>query len=167
MPTVHAPNARPVLPLPEHEPAVVLDGGLLVVDANRRWQSLHLPFASRSDVGRMVFRDPAAATFFVNRRHEEYDVVAALLDGIGTEHTREAAQAAVRDLRGRSPRFDALWGGLRVRQRLVDTYVVRHPDLGELTFDRRTARHDGLLLRVATPRPATSHLLPLLDHLPG
>jgi mevalonate kinase len=165
--TVHAPNARPVPALPEHEPAVVLDGGLLVVDANRRWRSLHLPFADLSDVGRMVFCDPAAASFFVDRTREEHDVVAALLDGSDTDATREAAQAAARSLRDQSPRFDALWRGLRVRQRLLDTYAIRHPDLGELTFDRRTVRLDGLVLRVATPRPATSELLPLLDHLPG
>lgn len=167
MPTVHAPNALSILPLPEREPAVVLDGGLLVVDSNRRWRTLHLPFADRSDLGTMVFRDPAAASFFVNRRHEEYDVVAALLDGVDDERTREPAQVAVRRLRQASPHFDRLWSGLRVRQRLLDTYVVRHPDLGLLTFDRRTVRHDGSLLRVATPHPATSELLPLLDHLPG
>lgn len=166
MPTVHAPNALSILPLPEREPAVVLDGGLLVVDSNRRWRALHLPFADRADLGTMVFRDPAAASFFVDRRHEELDVVAALLDGIDDERARETAQAAVHRLREASPHFDRLWNGLRVRQRLLDTYAVRHPDLGLLTFDRRTVRHDGSLLRVATPRPATSELLPLLDHLP-
>lgn len=144
----------------------MLDGGLFVVDANRRWRTLHLPFADRSDLGTMVFRDPAAASFFVDRRHEEHDVVAALLDASEAEHTREAAQATADRLREHSPRFEALWGGLRVRQRLLDTYAVRHPDLGDLTFDRRTVRHGGLTLRVATPRRATSHLLPLLDHLP-
>jgi hypothetical protein len=157
----------PALALPEREPAVVLDGGLLVVDANRRWRTLHLPFADLDDVGRMVFRDPAAASFFVDRRHEEHDVVAALLDAVDDEHTRQAARAAVRRLREESPRFESLWGGRRLRLKLLDTYAVRHPDLGVLTFDRRTFRRDGLLLRVATPRPATSRLLPLLDHLPA
>lgn len=165
--TVHVPNTRQVPALPESEPAVVLDGGLLVVDANRRWRSLHLPFADLSDVGRMVFCDPAAASFFVDRRREEHDVVAALLDGVDADATREAARAAARSLREQSPRFDALWRGLRVRQRLLDTYAVRHPDLGELTFDRRTVRRHGLLLRVASPRRTTAALLPLLDHLPG
>jgi hypothetical protein len=151
--------------LPEHEPAVVLDGGLVVVDANRRWRTLHRPFADLGDLGRMVFRDPTAASFFVDRRHEEHDVVAALLDAVDEEHTRQAARAAARRLREESPRFESLWGGRRLRLKLLDTYAVRHPDLGELTFDRRTVRRDGLLLRVATPRPATSRLLPLLDHL--
>jgi hypothetical protein len=163
---VPVPTVQPALALPEREPAVVLDGGLLVVDANRRWRTLHLPFADLGDAGRMVFCDPAAASFFVDRRHEEHDVVAALLDGADEEPTREAARAAVRRLRAESPRFESLWGGRRVRQRLLDTYAVRHPDLGELTFDRRTVRLDGLVLRVATPRPAASRLLPLLDHLP-
>lgn len=162
-----APTAQPAPPLPEHEPAVVLNGGLLVIDANRRWRSLHLSFADLSDVGQMVFRDPAASSFLVHRRHEEYDVVAALLDGISDDPTRTAARAAVRRLREESPRFDNLWVGRRVRQRLLDTYTVRHPDLGELTFDRRTVRRGGLVLRIATPRPATSRLLPLLDLLPG
>jgi hypothetical protein len=165
VPTV--PSLRPALALPEREPAVILDGGLVVVDANRRWRTLHLPFADPGDVGRMVFRDPAAPSFFVDRRHEEHDVVAALLDGAEEELTREAARAAVGRLRKESPRFESLWGGRRVRQRMVDTYAVRHPDLGELTFDRRTVRHGALLLRVATPRGATSRVLPLLDHLPA
>lgn len=162
-----APPTQPALPLPEREPAVVLNGGLLVVDANRRWRSLHLPFAASDDVGRMVFCDPAALSFFADRQHEEYDVVAALVESVGDEHAQEAARPAVRDLRAASPRFAELWEGRRVRQRLLDTYVVRHPDLGELTFDRRTVRRDGYLLRVAVPRPATSQLLPLLDHLSG
>ncbi|WP_454042204.1 MmyB family transcriptional regulator [Cellulosimicrobium sp. Marseille-Q8652] len=161
------PTTQPSLALPEREPAVVLDGGLLVVDANRRWRSLHLPLTFPHDLGRTVFCDPAAVWFFADRQHEEYDVVAALLDSLRDEHAHDSARAAVSDLRATSRRFADLWEGRRVRQRQLDTYAVRHPDLGDLTFDRRTVRRDGYLLRVATPRPATSRLLPLLDHLSG
>ncbi|WP_253874733.1 hypothetical protein [Promicromonospora umidemergens] len=38
-----APTAQPAPLLPEHEPAVVLNGGLLVIDANRRWRTLICP----------------------------------------------------------------------------------------------------------------------------
>jgi hypothetical protein len=152
--------------LPEREPAVVLDGGLTIVDANRRWRTLHLPFADRSDWGIMVFCDPEAASFFVDRRHEEYDVVAALRDGFRGEPAREAARRAARRLRRQSPHFDRLWTGRPVRARRQDTYAIRHPDLGRLTFDRRTFLHGDLIVRVAIPTRATSELLPLLDHLP-
>ncbi len=162
-PATGSPPARFPWQLPPDEPAVVVTGDLVVVDSNRRWRSLHSPFADLGDAGRMVFCDPAAATFFIDRRHEEHDVVAFLLDAVG----EAAARAAVHRLRQESPRFDRLWAGARVRPRMRDTYAVRHPALGTLTFDRRTTRRDGLLVRIATPRPAAAHLLPLLDHLPG
>ncbi|WP_157802364.1 hypothetical protein [Diaminobutyricimonas aerilata] len=145
---------------------MVLTSGLLVVDANRRWRALHLPFAERGDLAQMVFTDPAAASFYADLRHEEYDVVALLLDAVADERTRSEAEAAVDRLRERSARFDRLWAGPRVRPRLLDTYAVRHPDLGDVAFARRTVRGDGLVVRVSTPHPASARLLPLLDHLP-
>jgi hypothetical protein len=159
-------RARRSLPLPQGDPAVAVTGDLRVVDSNRRWRSLHSPFTDLGDIARMVFTDPAAATFFIDRRHEELDAIAILRAALGEEHGRDAARDTVRRLREESPRFERLWNATRVRPRLLDTYAVRHPDLGELTFDRRTAYRNGVLVRVATPRLAAARLLPLLDHLP-
>ncbi|WP_179950997.1 hypothetical protein [Xylanimonas oleitrophica] len=53
-------------------------------------------------------------------------MVAALLDGVDEERTREAACAAVRRLLEVIPRFESLWSGRRVRK-FRDTYAVRNP----------------------------------------
>ncbi len=144
---------------------MLLDGDLAVVEANPRWRALHLPFREQHNVARMVFLDPAAAAFYADLSREEHDVVAALSEGMRDAGTRRRTERVVDELLSQSGRFDALWRGLPVRLRRADTYVVRHPELGTLSFDRRTARHGGRLLRVAQPHPRTAELVPLLDHL--
>lgn len=156
----------PALPaLPEGDPAVLLTSTLDVVHANRRWTALHESLTENRNVARMVFLDPVASRFFVHRRHEQSDVVAALNDAGGDPKRREEIQSLIEDLAAGSPDFRRLCAGPRVRPLRRDRYIVRHPQIGLLHFVRRTRNAGPYLLRVCTPSAETDSSLALLDLL--
>jgi hypothetical protein len=157
---------RPALPgLTERDPTVVLTSGLDVVYANRRWSALHEPLIENRNLARMVFLDPLASRFFVHRRHEQSDVVAALNDAGGDWGRRAETQSLIEDLAAGSPDFRRLCAGPRLRPLRRDRYIVRHPQVGLLRFVRRTRQVGPYLLRVCTPAAETDRSLALLDLL--
>lgn len=113
----------------------------------------------------MVFLDPLAARFFVHRRHEETDVVAALNDVGRDRQQSEEIAALVDELAARSPDFRKLRAGPRVRPLRRDRYVVQHPQLGVLHFVRRSRQVGPYLVRVCVPTPEADRSLALLDLL--
>ncbi|APH43749.1 hypothetical protein BMW26_01355 [Microbacterium sp. 1.5R] len=151
--------------LPEHDPAVVLTSRLDVVHANRRWSALHEPLIEDRNIARMVFLDPLASRFFVHRRHEQSDVVAALNDAASDAARRAEMQSLVEDLDAGNPDFRRLYAGPGLRPLRRDRYIVRHPQIGPLRFVRRTRQVGPYLLRVCTPTSETDRSLALLDLL--
>lgn len=157
---------HPALPaLPERDPAVILTSGLDVVHANQRWSALHEPLTENRNIARMVFLDPLAPRFFVHRRHEQSDVVAALNDAGSDRERRAQIQSLIEDLAAGSPEFHRLRAGLRLRPLRRDRYTVRHPQVGLLRFVRRTRRVGPYLIRVCTPTAESDRSLALLDLL--
>jgi hypothetical protein len=157
-------STDPALPgLPTSEPAAVLSPALDVITANRRWRTLHAPLTDPTDTARSVFVDPVASRFFHDLAREELRVVAALdAAALRPEH-RDHVAALVRELRATSSRFAARRRGPAVRPLRRDTYVVDHPELGVLTFDRATEAYGPVLVCVAVPTGRAAQVVSLLD----
>jgi hypothetical protein len=151
--------------LPERHPSVVVSPGLDVVHANRRWAALHAPLRENRNIARMVFLDPLAARFFVHRRHEQADVVAALNEAGHDRQQREEIAALADELATGNQDFRRLRDGPPLRPLRLDRYVVRHPQLGLLHFVRRSHNAGPYLVRVCVPSSETAHSLTLLDLL--
>jgi transcriptional regulator with XRE-family HTH domain len=106
-------------------------------------------------------------TFFTNARYREmYVHWSAVAPGVVAAFRADAAQhpgdptfdRIVDDLSAISPEFVELWERHDVGPHLQSVKAVRHPDVGELVFDKTTAAvtdRPDLYLVLYNPRPGT------------
>lgn len=143
---------------------------------DRYWNLLAVNDATRQAFG---YRDTdlnCLVTFFTNSRYRDmYVHWASAAPGVVAAFRADAARypddtefgRIVHDLSAVSPEFDALWRNHDVGPHLQAIKAVRHPEAGELVFDKTTLAvtdHPGWHLVLYNPRPATG-TAERLDHL--
>ena len=148
-------------------PALVIDDVLDVLAENALGHALFGPFAAPRNLARMLFLDPAAATFYA-----EWDVAArstvASLRAAATPDDRRL-RALVDELSAGSTAFAALWSAHDVGVKRRDAKLLQHPQVGRLrlafeTFDVRSAPGQQLVVYQAEPGSRSADAL---DRLAG
>ncbi|MBE1534839.1 helix-turn-helix transcriptional regulator [Actinomadura algeriensis] len=109
--------------------------------------------AERPNLARMLFLDPHTRELYAEWGRKARAVVGNLRQVAG-RHPEDALLAAlIGELSMKSPEFTALWGDHRVRPCEADSYLLRHPLVGELTVTQQNlaiARSPGQTLTVVT-----------------
>jgi len=147
-------------------PALVLNRRLDILALNALARALYSPFEQTENLARMVFVDPAGATFFDDWDRSAQACVANLRLALGYDPHDGATLALVEEL-GVSPRFGALWAKNDARGKTHEAKAFVHPDVGRLTlefssFDVRGAAGQQLIVYRAEPASASDHALRLL-----
>lgn len=118
-------------------PAFVINGHMDLLACNQLAERLLVRCAStlatRRNVARMIFTDPAARDYFV-----DWDAVAREACGhlrLAAGHLMQdpAFQQLIDELGAASPQFHALWLAHDVRQKAHGIKRLRHPVVGHLT----------------------------------
>lgn len=165
--TTVAPELRVLLDSWSTTPALVIDDVLDVLAENALGHALFGPFAAPRNLARMLFLDPAAATFYA-----EWDVAArstvASLRAAATPDDRRL-RALVDELSAGSTAFAALWSAHDVGVKRRDAKLLQHPQVGRLrlafeTFDVRSAPGQQLVVYQAEPGSRSADAL---DRLAG
>ncbi|APH46001.1 transcriptional regulator [Microbacterium sp. 1.5R] len=148
-------------------PAVVLGRRLDILALNPLAAALYSAFDDTRNLARMVFLDPAGATFFDDWERSAQASVANLRLALGYDVHDAATLALVEELRDGSPRFAALWEKNDARGKTHEAKVFVHPDVGRLTlefnaFDVRGATGQQLIVYRAEPGSSSDHALRLL-----
>lgn len=143
---------------------------------DRYWNLLAVNDATRQAFGYRDTDRNCLVTFFTNSRYRDmYVHWASAAPGVVAAFRADAAlypgDAAfgeiVNDLSVISPDFEKLWQQHDVGPHLQAVKAVRHPDAGELVFDKTTLAvtdHPGWHLVLYNPRPETG-TADRLDHL--
>jgi transcriptional regulator with XRE-family HTH domain len=152
------PELRRLLGAWSPRPAILQD---------RYWNLLAVNDATRQIFGYRDTDRNCLITFFTNSRYRDMYVQWALAaPGVVAAFRADAARypddggfvEIVEDLGAVSPDFAALWQRHDVGRHLQAVKAVRHPDVGDLVFDKTTLAvtdHPGWHLVLYNPRPGT------------
>ncbi|OLT38029.1 transcriptional regulator [Actinomadura sp. CNU-125] len=109
--------------------------------------------AERPNLARMLFLDPHTRELYADWERKARAVVGNLRQVAG-RHPEDALLASlIGELSMKSAEFAALWSDHRVRPCEADSYLLRHPLVGELTVTQQNlaiARSPGQSLAVVT-----------------
>ena len=134
---------------------------------DRYWNILAINDATRRAFGYRATDHNCLVTFFTNARYRAMyvhwasvapEVVAAFRADAALSPGDPGFTRVVDDLSTVSPEFVALWRRHDVGPHLQAVKAVRHPEAGELVFDKTTlavADHPGWHLVLYNPRPGT------------
>jgi hypothetical protein len=148
-------------------PAFVLNRRLDILALNPLAGALYSPFANAQNLARMVFLEPAGATFFEDWERSAQASVANLRLALGYDAHDRVTLELVDELRNGSPRFSALWKANDARGKTHEAKVFIHPDVGRLTlefnaFDVRAVSGQQLIVYRAEPGSPSDDALRLL-----
>lgn len=162
-----APELRVMLDSWSSTPALVIDDVLEVLAANALGDALFGGFAEPRNLARMLFLDPAAATFYAEWDVAARSTVASLRAAAAPDDPR--LRELVAELTAGSPAFASLWSAHDVGVKRRDAKLLEHPQVGRLrlafeTFDIRSAPGQQLVVYQAEPGSRSSDAL---DRLAG
>ena len=151
-------------------PAFVLNRTLDILACNRIAEALFSPFTAPDNLLRMVFTDPAGASFYVEWHRAAQATVATLRLAVGHNPADARLAQLVDDLSASSPVFRQLWGEGQVRGKTLDVKEFVHPDVGPLrlvfqAFDVRDRPGQQLVIYQAEPGSPSDQALKLLGSL--
>lgn len=150
-------------------PAFVVNPFLDILARNRLAEALFSSFTVTDNMVRMVFTDPAAASFYADWHHAAQALVATLRLAVG--HGPDARLSALVDeLSAASPTFGRFWAQGHVRGKTSDVKSLIHPEVGALdlnfqAFDVRDKPGQQLIVYQAEPGSASEQALTLLGSL--
>jgi len=150
-------------------PAFVLNPLLDVLARNRLAEALFSSFTVTDNLLRMVFTDPAAASFYADWPRVAQASAATLRLAVG--HGPDARLSALVDeLSAASPTFRRVWAQGHVRGKTSEAKNLVHPEVGavDLTFqafDVRDKPGQQLIVYQAEPGSSSEHALKLLGSL--
>ncbi|MBF4572626.1 helix-turn-helix domain-containing protein [Herbiconiux sp. VKM Ac-1786] len=167
-----APALMRVLDRLENSPALVLSSlgeTLLQNELSKALMGDHsrLTGPARSGVYRW-FTDPAERELYpeADRARQSRAQVSGLRAAYGAAGERSRAGSLVRELRGVSEEFDAIWQTQVVAQRFEDHKTLIHPELGPIELDCQALftedQGQALLVLTAAPRTEAAAKLELL-----
>jgi transcriptional regulator with XRE-family HTH domain len=165
-----APELRVLLDTWSSTPALVIDDVLDVLAQNALGDALFHGFDERRNLARMLFLDPAAATFYAEWDVAARSTVASLRAAAAPGDPRLADLVA--ELSADSPAFGALWAAHDVGVKRRDAKLFDHPRVGRLrlafeTFDVRSAPGQQLVVYHAEPGSRSADALHRLAELRG
>ncbi|WP_344003820.1 helix-turn-helix transcriptional regulator [Microbacterium paludicola] len=148
-------------------PAFVLNRRLDILALNPLARALYSAFDTAQNLARMVFADPAGATFFEDWDRSAHASVANIRLALGYDAHDSATLALVEELQTSSSRFAELWVKNDARGKSHEAKAFIHPDVGHLTlefnaFDVRGATGQQLIVYRAEPGSASDGALKLL-----
>ncbi|PTR27519.1 helix-turn-helix protein [Rhodococcus sp. OK519] len=151
-------------------PAFVLNRTLDILACNRIAEALFSPFAATDNLVRMVFTDPAGASFYAEWPRAAQATVAALRLAVGHHPADPRLSRLVDELAAASPAFRQLWAEGHVRGKSLDAKELVHPDVGAMSltsqaFDVRDRPGQQLLIYQAEPGSPSDRALKLLGSL--
>lgn len=151
-------------------PAFVLNRTLDILARNRIAAALFSPFAAADNLVRMVFTDPAGASFYADWRRAAQATVATLRLAVGHDPNDPRLARLVDELSDSGPAFRQFWDAGHVRGKTQDAKELVHPEVGELsltfqTFDVRERPGQQLVIYQAQPGSPSDHALKLLGSL--
>jgi transcriptional regulator with XRE-family HTH domain len=125
--------------------------------------------ADRPNLTRMLFLDSHTRALYADRERKARAVVGNLRSVAGRYPEDARLAALVGELSMASPEFAALWSDYRIKPCEADTYLLRHPLVGELTVGQQTlvvARipDQSLVLMTTAAGSASENALRLLRH---
>jgi transcriptional regulator with XRE-family HTH domain len=178
------PSVQRILDAMTGAPAIVQDGRLNILAANRLglalYSEMELAPGRPANHGRFVFLDPRAKSFFLDWDRAADDTVALLRAEAGRDPHDRNLSDLVGELSTRSEDFRVRWAAHNVRSHQTGPKRFHHPVVGDLilTFEMLelaadpglnllaysaepgSASHDALSLLgswAATVEPATAH----------
>jgi transcriptional regulator with XRE-family HTH domain len=165
-----APELRVLLDTWSSTPALVIDDLLDVLAHNALGDALFDAFAEPRNLARMLFLDPAAATFYAEWDVAARSTVASLRAAAAPDAPRLAELVA--ELTAGSPTFGVLWAAHDVGLKRRDAKRFDHPQVGRLrlafeTFDIRSAPGQQLVVYQAEPGSRSADALDRLAGLRG
>lgn len=151
-------------------PAFVLNRTLDILACNRIAEALFSPFTAADNLLRMVFTDPAGASFYAEWHRAAQATVATLRLAVGHNPADARLAQLVDDLSASSPVFRQLWREGHVRGKTLDVKEFVHPDVGPLrlvfqAFDVRDRPGQQLVIYQAEPGSPSDQALKLLGSL--
>ncbi|MFE5707650.1 helix-turn-helix domain-containing protein [Rhodococcus koreensis] len=156
------PNVQQTLDAMYHVPAIVQNGRLDVLAANRLgfavFSEMYAEPQRPANFGRFVFLDPRAQTLYVDWEDAAQQTVALLRSEAGRAPYDRALSELVGELATRSGIFRELWGSHDVREHRTGLKRIHHPVVGdiELTYEGMNLTSDrGLLLLAYTAKPGS------------
>ncbi|MER8187760.1 helix-turn-helix transcriptional regulator [Kitasatospora sp. NPDC094015] len=166
------PALRQLLDAMPGAPALILGHALDVLALNPLAAALYEGFERVDNLVRMVFLDPAAATFHRDRDQAARAAVAALRDAAGRHAGSPRLAELVGELSIRSAEFRALWARHEVHGKSRAGKRFQHPRIGELdlnyeTFTVNSAPGRQLVVYQAEPGTPSADGLTLLAALTG
>jgi transcriptional regulator with XRE-family HTH domain len=168
--TTVAPELRVLLDTWSATPALVIDDVLDVLAVNTLGDALFGAFAEPRNLARMLFLDPAAATFYAEWDVAARSTVASLRAAAAPGDPRLAE--LVTELSAGSPAFATLWAAHDVGVKRRDAKLLEHPEVGRVrlafeTFDVRSAPGQQLVVYGAEPGSRSAEALDRLAGLRG
>lgn len=154
----------------DRTPAFVLNRTLDILARNRIAETLFSPFGTADNLLRMVFTDPAGASFYADWRHAAHATVATLRLAVGHDQTDARLSQLVDELSGVSAAFRKLWAEGQVRGKTLDAKELVHPEVGALSltaqaFDVRDRPGQQLVIYQAERGSPSDRALKLLGSL--
>ncbi|WP_412811957.1 helix-turn-helix transcriptional regulator [Saccharopolyspora sp. MS10] len=116
-------------------PAFVYDDAQEILAANALGRALHSGFANPDNFARMVFRDPAGASFFVEWERVASDTVGFLRQAWGKSASRSRTEAVVDELLESSVDFRRMWRAHSVIGKSHRTKTLHHPEIGRVVLE--------------------------------
>jgi hypothetical protein len=154
------PSVQRILDAMTHAPALVQDGRLNVLAANRLGLALYsemdLAPPQPANHARFVFLDPRATSFFLDWRRAADDTVALLRAEAGRDPYDRDLSNLVGELSTQSEAFRVRWAAHNVRAHQTGPKRFHHPVVGDLnlTFEMlELAADPGLHLLAFSAEP--------------
>ncbi len=151
----------------DHVPALILGRRAEVLATNGLLTAVLRDLPPSTSLVRFMFFDPLARKRIVNWEHFAATTMAALRGELGRHPEDGRLVAMIDELRTRDPDAARWWADHGVRDYASAPKRIRHPVVGELSFDIETvtpARTSEQVLIVYTAQPdsATARTLPFL-----
>lgn len=151
-------------------PAFVLNPTLDILACNGLADALFSPFDCADNLLRMVFIDPAGATFYADWRRAAQASVATLRLASGHGPNNARLGELVDELSSASAAFCQFWESGHVRGKTLESKEMVHPDVGPLSltfqaFDVRDKPGQQLVIYQAEPGSTSEQALKLLGSL--
>jgi transcriptional regulator with XRE-family HTH domain len=157
-----SPSMQQVLAGMTEMPAIIRNGCLDILAANRLGRALYSPLYGDTtrtpNFARFTFLDPRAQGFFVDWEASANVLVSLLRTEAGRHPHDRALSNLVGELSTRSEEFRQLWAAHNVR-RHVGTKRFDHPAVGEFTLsydDLHLADNAGLTMSAYTAEPGSA-----------
>ncbi|MFC9841018.1 helix-turn-helix transcriptional regulator [Rhodococcus sp. NPDC127530] len=165
-----SPTLLRLMDIYDSTPAFVLNRTLDILACNRLAEALFSPFTAADNLLRMVFTDPAGASFYAEWHRAAQATVATLRLAVGHDPNNARLTQLVSELAAASPAFRQYWEEGHVRGKTLDAKELVHPDVGTLSltfqaFDVRDKPGQQLVIYQADPGSPSDQALKLLGSL--